>query len=94
MSEFERRAAVRSLIAEFGAWAIGDDVDLDQAVDGSEPGALRALVAAVDALPGSVWAWIAGPEAHVPNPSGEYITVSEIAFAAELARVSLSKPHA
>lgn len=92
MSESERRAAVRSLIADFGAWAIGDDFDLDQAVEESEPETLRALVAAVNALPDSVWEWLAGPETYAPTKSDEYIAVSEITFAADLARVTLSKP--
>lgn len=92
MTEFERRAAVTYLIGKFGDWAIGDDFELGSAVEEAEPEALRTLVAAVNALPNPVWELLAGPESSAPNPSDEYIAVSEITFAADLARVTLSKP--
>jgi hypothetical protein len=91
MTESERRAAVSSLIADFGMWAIGDDYDLGRAVEAAKPEALGALVAAVDALPVPVWEWLAGPEAHAPDPTNEYIAASEITLAADLARVTLRK---
>ena len=91
MTESPRHAAVNSLIAEFGMWAIGDDYDLGNAIETSEPEALRALVAAVGTLPDSVWDWLAGPASSAPDPSDEYFAVSEITLAADLARVTLSK---
>jgi hypothetical protein len=54
MTDSERRAAVSSLIVDFGMWAIGDDYDLGRAVEAAEPEMLGALVAAVDVLPGAV----------------------------------------
>ena len=49
MTESERRAAVSSLIADFGMWAIGDDYDLGRAAEQAEPEALGAPVATVNA---------------------------------------------
>jgi hypothetical protein len=91
VSESERRTAVSSLIATYGMWAIGDDYDLANAVERSGRGALLALVSAVDALPESVWEWLAGRESSMPHPSDEYIAVSEITIAADLARVTLNE---
>ncbi|GAA2153844.1 hypothetical protein GCM10009844_38890 [Nocardioides koreensis] len=89
MAEDEHDAAVNSLLAGFGGWAIGDDYDLGLAIETANPDSLRQLVEAVGALPDSVWAWLAGSESAAPHPSDAYVAVSEITLAADYARVVL-----
>jgi hypothetical protein len=85
------RATIATLLVNWGDWGIGDDFDRASKLDESDTDSLRRLVAAVDALPDSVWDWLAGPEAESANPSEEYICVTDITMAADVARIRLKR---
>jgi hypothetical protein len=85
------REAIAAILTNYGEWAIGDDFDRASKLDESDADALRSLVAAVNALPDSVWDWLAGPEAQSSSPSQEYISVTDITMAADVARIRLKR---
>ncbi|GAA3197953.1 hypothetical protein ACFO1B_01635 [Dactylosporangium siamense] len=83
-------APVRSLLAPARRWGISDDVVRVDAVDDASPFELDGLVEAVDGVDvDQVDAWLCGPEGDAADPTNEYVAVSALMMAAELARLRL-----
>lgn len=76
-------------LAEVGG--IGDDYERAAIVDRASVDELRAMVAAVDAVPDDdLYGWLAGPDS-APPPSPEYVAITCLTMAADEARVRLRR---
>jgi hypothetical protein len=83
-------ASARHLVPFAARWAIGDDYEREAAVDGATISDLSRLVDAVAAADDDFWDWLSGPESRSPDPSPEYIAMTDLSMAADSARVKLS----
>ncbi len=71
-------------------WGIGDDIERAQAVDSATREEIEALVACLDIVDDdAVFEWLAGPESHNPDPSAEYLAVTNLTMAIDLARLRM-----
>jgi hypothetical protein len=77
------------LLALAEQWGIGDDIAREQLIEGATRSELESLVAAVDAVPESMYSWLAGPESQVIPPSEEYVAVTCLTMATDSARLAL-----
>ena len=68
-------------------WGIGDDYEREEAVRTASPEERDALVAAIDGAPDELWDWLAGGESFSAAPTHEYVAVTKLTMAAELARL-------
>jgi hypothetical protein len=81
---------VRPLLSLAREWGIHDDVERSLRVGDASLDQLRAIVAAVDAIPeDDLYGWLAGEESLAASPSAEYIAVTCLTMAADEARVRL-----
>lgn len=81
---------MRPLLALAATWAIGDDVEREDAVARASESQLSALVEAVDRVPDDdLYGWLTGDESHRAPPSPEYIAVTLVTMAADSARQRL-----
>ncbi|WP_327003893.1 hypothetical protein OHA72_54055 [Dactylosporangium sp. NBC_01737] len=83
-------APLRSLLAPARRWGISDDVFRVDAIDDAAPIELDNLVQAVDGVDlEQIDAWLCGPEGDAGEPANEYVAVSALMMAADLARLRL-----
>lgn len=82
----------RYLVPAAGEWGIGDDGLRDEKVKGADEESLRRLLALVDEAPDELWSWLVGPDADSEWPSAEYIALTCLTMAADLARLRLRGP--
>ena len=81
-------APLRPLLAPARRWGISDDVFRADALDEATPLELESLVDAVDDVDSRhLDAWLCGPEAAAGEPANEYVAMSALMMAAELARL-------
>ena len=78
-------AAVVPLLEAAKRWGIADDGYRDEAVELASPMERRTLIAAVAEAPDDLWDWLTGPEADEEVPSEEYVAISCLTMAYELA---------
>lgn len=82
---------VRPLLELAAHWGVGDDLDRERMVDDAPRAELEALVAAVDAVPESMYDWLAGPESYSTQPAPEYLAVTCLTMAVDSARMRLRR---
>jgi hypothetical protein len=79
------------LITMAERWGIGDDCDRDDAVYAASADELEALARCLDGIDASFGAWLAGSEAESARPSAEYLAMTCLTMASDLARVILEQ---
>lgn len=84
-------AEARAFLNKFRVWAIGDDIDREEAVEHADKSELQRLVDAYDELSDEVWDWLGNPPAPEDTPQ-EYYDVTDITKAAESAKGILEPP--
>src|SRR5688572_27037528 len=72
-------------------WGIGDDLIRDDCVRKASTEQLRELSAFGDVYDAVLTEWLAGPEAHSPRPTAEYVAFTCLGMAWDLARVLAQK---
>ena len=72
-------------------WGIGDDFEREAAVSRATWEELQSLVSAMDNSDDEFWDWLAGPASYAPNPSREYLALTNLTMAADSARQKLRK---
>jgi hypothetical protein len=84
--------SIRSLLALAERWGIPDDGYRYDAVHGASRDELVELVTAVAEAPEELWTWLVGPETTGPGAlSKEYVALTDLTRAADLARVLLNR---
>ncbi len=91
-SEGRMPAAVRSdrLLALAEKWGLPDDYEREQRVSEASPEELLDLAHSLDEVDPSLWDWLAGPESYAAEPSDEYVRMTDLTMAVDLARVRLN----
>jgi hypothetical protein len=75
-------------------WGIPDDGYRDDAIYAADPADLESVIHAVDEVSeAELVHWLCGPEAATV-PSSEYVAVSALMMAADLARIRLARNEA
>lgn len=73
-------------------WGIGDDLDREAAVESAATDDLRQMVEAVDyAEDLGLYDWLSGDESYADQPSDEYVAITCLTMAADLARPRLRR---
>ncbi len=72
-------------------WAIGDDIELDIEVDNASREDLLELTHCFDEIDDTFWRWLDGPESRAASSTEEYIAMSILVEAFELAKVTLEQ---
>jgi hypothetical protein len=83
--------AAVSLIPLAERWAIGDDFEISMAIDQASREDLLELAHCFDDVDDSFWNWLAGPEARAETSTEEYIAMSILVDAFELAKFALEQ---
>jgi len=83
------RRAVTGLLPLAELWGLRDDVERFNRVNDASLDDLRAMVAAVDAVPDDeLYGWLAGRESF-GTPLPEYVEITYLTMAADQARLRL-----
>jgi hypothetical protein len=78
--------SVRPLLGLAERWGISDDA---YRYDAADAASYEELVELVDAIAGAseeLWTWLVGPAADVDPPFREYVALTDLTQAADLAR--------
>ena len=85
-------AGVEVLLPIAARWGISDDVLRAEQVDAANRSELKALVEAVDSVDDdALYGWLEGPESQSAAPSAEYLAVTCLTMAADLARLKFAE---
>ena len=78
------------LIAE--RWGVGDDIERAQLIDAASQADLESLVGCLDDVDeDAVFEWLAGPESYASSPTAEYVAVTDLTMAIDLAALRLKR---
>jgi hypothetical protein len=73
-------------------WGIGDDIERAQLVDAATQSDLELLASCFDNVDEeAVFAWLAGPESYSSSPTDEYVAVTNLTMAFDLAVLRMKR---
>jgi hypothetical protein len=83
------------LLALAEEWGLPDDHEREEKVSRATEAELFELAHSLDDVDDSLWEWLAGPESYAAHPSNEYVRVTDLTMAVDLARIRLraKPPH-
>ena len=83
--------ALQHLLPWVHLFGVTDDGDRAEAIDAADMGQLRGLVDAIQETDDeALFGWLAGSESHSQSPSVEYVRVSALVMAYEVAKLRLA----
>lgn len=73
-------------------WGIGDDFEREEAVGSACREDLESLVHSIDNITDEdLFGWLSGKESYNPNPTAEYLAITNLTMAIESAKLKLKK---
>jgi len=76
-------------------WGIGDDIERTQLVEAATQSDLELLATCLDNVDEeAVFGWLAGPESYLSPPTDEYVAVTNLTMAIDLAVLRLKRQAA
>lgn len=85
-------ASLIDLIPIAERWGISDDGIREDAVRNASNAELELLVQSIDGIKDEdLYGWLGGPESYSENPTEEYVAVTCLTMAIDLARVLLKR---
>ena len=81
-----------SLLPIAERWGIGDDFEREDAVTNATIEELEALIHSIDDIADEdLFGWLAGPESYNPEPSEEYVALTNLTMAIDSAKLKLQR---
>jgi len=81
-------AALVPLLPMAARWGVSDDGERAELIEQATDGELETLVRCIDGISDeALYGWLAGPEARNAKPTREYIAVTCLTMAIDLAKV-------
>ena len=83
---------LRKLLPFAEEWGKGDDLERQTSLQSASREELESLIQSIDGVSDDeLFGWLAGPESYNPEPSDEYVALSVLVEAINLAKVRLKQ---